>query len=131
MRCWRRSCPSPCRPPRSIASAARRSRPCSSRRKNGLGYYMSPRMQQRYPSGEFSQFVGAEMIARKYGLTKDQLDAYALQSHQRARSATEAGRFAAEILPVASRRAGDEVAGDPHTVDEGIRLDASLEGIAG
>ena len=100
-------------------------------RRNGLGFYMSPRIQARYPGGEFSQFVGAEMIARKYGLTKDQLDAYALQSHQRARVATEAGRFAAEILPVASRRAGAEGEGDPHTVDEGIRFDASLDGIAG
>ena len=100
-------------------------------RRNGLGFYMSPRIQARYPGGEFSQFVGAEMIARKYGLTKDQLDAYALQSHQRARAATEAGRFAAEILPVASRRAGEEGEGAPHTVDEGIRFDASLEGIAG
>ncbi|HEY1228748.1 MAG TPA: acetyl-CoA C-acetyltransferase, partial [Ramlibacter sp.] len=100
-------------------------------RRNGLGFYMSPRIQARYPGGEFSQFVGAEMIARKYGLTKDQLDAYALQSHQRARVATEAGRFAAEILPVASRRAGAEGEGAPHTVDEGIRFDASLEGIAG
>ena len=100
-------------------------------RRNGLGFYMSPRIQARYPGGEFSQFVGAEMIARKYGLTKDQLDAYALQSHQRARVATEAGRFAAEILPVASRRAGEEGEGAPHTVDEGIRFDASLEGIAG
>ncbi|WP_427913040.1 acetyl-CoA C-acetyltransferase [Ramlibacter sp. MMS24-I3-19] len=100
-------------------------------RRNGLGFYMSPRIQARYPGGEFSQFVGAEMIARKYGLTKDQLDAYALQSHERARAATEAGRFGAEILPVASRRAGEEGEGAPHTVDEGIRFDASLEGIAG
>jgi acetyl-CoA C-acetyltransferase len=100
-------------------------------RRNGLGFYMSPRIQERYPSGEFSQFVGAEMIARKYGLSKDQLDAYALQSHERAKAATEAGRFAAEILPVASRRAGEEGEGAPHTVDEGIRFDASLEGIAG
>ena len=101
-------------------------------RRNGMGVYMSPRMQQRYPGVEFSQFVGAELIARKYGLSKDQLDAYALQSHERARAATQAGRFAAEILPVPARRAGDEgQAGEPHTIDEGIRFDATLEGIAG
>src|SRR6478736_6616694 len=101
-------------------------------RRNGMGYYMSPRMQQRYPGVEFSQFMGAEMIARKYGLTKDQLDAYALQSHQRARAATEAGAFAGEILPVRARRAGEEgEGGEPHTVDEGIRFDASVESISG
>ena len=52
--------------------------------KNGLGTYMSPAMQQRYPGIEFSQFTGAEMMAKKYGLEKAQLDAYALGSHQRA-----------------------------------------------
>lgn len=40
----------------------------------GLGMYMSPRMQARYPGIQFSQFAGAEMIAKKYNLTKDQLD---------------------------------------------------------
>ncbi|MGZ5846918.1 MAG: acetyl-CoA C-acetyltransferase [Ramlibacter sp.] len=100
-------------------------------RRNGMGVYMSPRMQQRYPGVEFSQFVGAELIARKYGLAKEQLDAYALQSHQRARAATQAGRFAAEILAVPARRAGEDGDGEPHTVDEGIRFDATLEGIAG
>ena len=101
-------------------------------RKNGLGTYMSPRMQQRYPGVEFSQFVGAEMIARKYGLSRDELDAYALQSHQRARAATEAGAFAGEILAVRTRRAGEEgEGGEPHVVDEGIRFDASIESISG
>ncbi|MGZ5180873.1 MAG: acetyl-CoA C-acetyltransferase [Ramlibacter sp.] len=100
-------------------------------RRNGMGVYMSPRMQQRYPGVEFSQFVGAELIARKYGLAKEQLDAYALQSHLRARAATQAGRFAAEILAVPARRAGEDGDGEPHTVDEGIRFDATLEGIAG
>jgi acetyl-CoA acetyltransferase len=38
-------------------------------RRNGLGFYMSPRIQARYPEVEFSQFMGAEMIARKYGLS--------------------------------------------------------------
>jgi acetyl-CoA C-acetyltransferase len=100
-------------------------------RRNGMGFYMSPRIQARYPGVEFSQFVGAEMIARRYGLSKDQLDAYALQSHRRARAATEAGLFAPEILPVAAWKAGEEAGAALHTVDEGIRFDATLEGIAG
>jgi acetyl-CoA C-acetyltransferase len=101
-------------------------------RKNGLGYYMSPRMRARYPDVEFSQFMGAEMLARKYGLAKDALDAYALESHRRAIAATEGGRFADEVLPVAAWKAGEEQpAADLHTVDEGVRFDATLEGIAG
>jgi acetyl-CoA C-acetyltransferase len=100
-------------------------------RKAGMGVYMSPRMQERYPGVEFSQFIGAEMIARKYGLSKDQLDAYAFESHRRARAATEAGRFAPEILPLAAWKAGESPGQAMHTVDEGIRFDATLEGIAG
>jgi acetyl-CoA C-acetyltransferase len=100
-------------------------------RKAGMGVYMSPRMQERYPGVEFSQFIGAEMIARKYGLSKDQLDAYAFESHRRARAATEEGRFAPEILPLAAWKAGESPGQAMHTVDEGIRFDATLEGIAG
>ncbi|MFG0789155.1 acetyl-CoA C-acetyltransferase [Delftia tsuruhatensis] len=101
--------------------------------KSGLGVYMSPAMQQRYPGVEFSQFMGAEMMAGKYGLTKDQLDAYALQSHERAVQAAREGRFDREILAVQARSAegGAEGEGQPHTVDEGIRFNAALEGIAG
>jgi acetyl-CoA C-acetyltransferase len=101
--------------------------------KAGLGVYMSPAMQQRYPGVEFSQFMGAEMMAGKYGLTKDELDAYALQSHERAVQAAREGRFDREILAVQARSAegGAEGEGEPHTVDEGIRFNATLEGIAG
>ncbi|MGQ8878079.1 acetyl-CoA C-acetyltransferase [Delftia sp. NA_296.1] len=101
--------------------------------KAGLGVYMSPAMQKRYPGVEFSQFMGAEMMAGKYGLAKDQLDAYALQSHERAVQAAREGRFDHEILVVQARSAegGAEGEGQPHTVDEGIRFNATLEGIAG
>ncbi len=98
-------------------------------RKNGMGHYMSPRIQARYPDIEFSQFMGAEMIARNYGLSREQLDRYALESHRRAIEATRAGRFADEILPIAVRRADGSTDAEMHTVDEGIRFDASLESI--
>jgi len=100
-------------------------------RKNGLGFYMSPRMRQRYPDVEFSQFLGAELLARKYGLEKDRLDQYSLESHRRAAAAAQAGRFAGEVLPVAAWKAGEEPSAEQHAIDEGIRFDASLEGIAG
>ena len=57
--------------------------------KHGFGSYMSPAMQARYIQ-TFSQFAGAEMLAVKYELTKDELDDYALRSHQRASEATRA-----------------------------------------
>ncbi|MEI7443738.1 MAG: acetyl-CoA C-acetyltransferase [Burkholderiales bacterium] len=97
--------------------------------KNGMGHYMSPAIRAKYPGPDFSQFIGAEMMVKKYGLNRDDLDAYALQSHQRAIAATKAGAFEKEIVPVAVRRADGTADGELHTIDEGIRFDASLEGI--
>src|SRR5262245_38465073 len=74
----------------------------------GLGHYMSPTIRARYPGPEFSQFMGAEMMAEKYQLSRDALDCYSLQSHQRAAHATRDGHFTAEIVPVAVRVAGDQ-----------------------
>ncbi|MBA1145473.1 acetyl-CoA C-acetyltransferase [Ectothiorhodospiraceae bacterium WFHF3C12] len=100
--------------------------------KADMGHYMSPEIRERYPDvPEFSQFMGAEMIAEKYGQTRDQLNEFSLLSHQRAIEATNAGRFDAEILPVEARAYDGGSSGEMHTVDEGIRFDASLEGIQG
>ncbi len=100
-------------------------------RKNGLGYYMSPLMQARYPGVEFSQFTGAEMMAKKYDLAKEKLDAYALHSHRNAIAATQAGLFEKEIVPVKVRLADGSESNEMHATDEGIRFDATLESIAG
>ncbi|MFM6853112.1 MAG: acetyl-CoA C-acetyltransferase [Sphingopyxis sp.] len=96
--------------------------------KEGLGNYKSPRLEEKYPGIMFSQFMGAEMIVKKHGFTKDQLDAFALNSHIKAKAATEAGLFANEIVAV-----DIETPDGPaqHVVDEGIRFDATIEGIAG
>ena len=96
---------------------------------NGFGNYKSPRMEERYPNIQFSQFMGAEMVAEKYGLTKDELDAFSYESHRRAIAATQAGAFKNEIVAVEITDA--EGNKSLHTVDEGIRFDASLEGIKG
>jgi acetyl-CoA C-acetyltransferase len=95
--------------------------------KNGFGTYKSPRMEARYPDIQFSQFAGAEMIARKYDLSRAELDAYALKSHQRAMAATKGGKFAAEIVPIDVTL--PDGATETHATDEGIRWDASLESI--
>ena len=103
--------------------------PSSLAQKAGMGFYVSPNMARRYPGVQFSQFIGAEMVAKKYGLTRDQVDAFALQSHQRAIAATRAGKFDAEIVPVAVRLADGTETGEQHSADEGIRFDASIESI--
>jgi acetyl-CoA C-acetyltransferase len=95
--------------------------------KNGFGTYKSPRMEARYPGINFSQFAGAEMVARKYDLSRAELDAYALASHQRAMAATKGGKFAAEIVPIEVTL--PDGATETHAADEGIRWDATLESI--
>src|ERR1700712_1943341 len=97
--------------------------------KNGFGHCKSPNIEARYPNIVFSQFTGAEMMAEKYGLSKDDLDRYAYESHQRAIAATQAGKFKDEIVPLKITRADGST--DTHAIDEGIRFDSTLAGIRG
>jgi acetyl-CoA C-acetyltransferase len=83
----------------------------------------SERIRKRYGVQQFSQFTGAQMLAEKYGFNREQLDQYALRSHQRAAAAIHVDAFKDEIVPL---RAAD---GSMHTTDEGVRFDASLAGI--
>ena len=91
----------------------------------GIGTGPWPRsIQERYGVTEFTQFRGAEMMAKKYGLSREELDEFALASHRKAAAATQAGAFESEIVPL-------KVDGGDHRSDEGIRYDASLESLAG
>lgn len=91
--------------------------------KEGLGTGpISDRIQKRFGVDTFSQFEGAEMIARKYGFDRLTLDRFALESHRRAAEATKSGAFKNEIVPL-------KIEGGEHAEDEGIRFDASLESI--
>ncbi len=91
--------------------------------KEGLGVGpFSERIQSRFGVQTFSQFAGAEAIARKYGFDRAALDAFALESHLRAALATDSGAFKTEIIPVKTETG-------LHVEDEGIRRDATLESI--
>ena len=83
---------------------------------------------KNYPRGVFSQFVGAQMIADKWGLSREEMDAFALESHRRATAAAETGAFKDEVLALASTKDGVTF---QHTRDEGIRADATMDGLAG
>ena len=88
----------------------------------------SKRIQDRFGVAMFSQFAGAEMIAEKYQFRKEELDAFALDSHRKAARATEEGAFDDELVPLRVVDAdGNE---SLHRRDEGIRYDATLESIA-
>jgi len=87
----------------------------------------SDTIQKRYGVVMFNQFAGAQMIADKYGFTREDHDRFALASHQKAAAATQAGAFDAEIVPVRVVTAdGEDVI---HDRDEGIRADSTLESI--
>ncbi|MCV7356163.1 steroid 3-ketoacyl-CoA thiolase FadA6 [Mycolicibacterium fluoranthenivorans] len=77
----------------------------------------------RYGDQEISQFRGSEMIAEKWNLSREDMEQYALTSHQRAQEAIRAGYFENEIIPV-------QVDGVGFVTDEGPR-DTSLEKMAG
>jgi len=84
----------------------------------------SPGWLARYDDQEVSQFRSAEMIAEKWGITREEMERFALASHERARAAIADGRFAGEIAPVALPD------GSTFEVDECPR-DTSLAKMAG
>jgi len=94
--------------------------------KEGLGNYKSPRLEEKYPGIMFSQFIGAEMIVKKHGFSREQLDHYAYESHRRAAAATQAGAFDAEIIPLDIETPEGAAV---HRTDEGIRYDATAQSI--
>ena len=95
----------------------------------GLGTGPWPQsIKDRYGVDEFSQFHGAEAIARNNGFTREHLDEYALGSHRKAATATEGGEFDSQVVPLAI--VDEEGNESLHVRDEGVRFDASLEGLA-
>ncbi len=95
---------------------------------NGLGTPWPESIQRRFGVPMFSQFVGAGMIAQKYGFSREELDRFALTSHEKAIAATQANAFADEIVAVEID--APEGGRESHVTDEGIRYDASYESIS-
>jgi acetyl-CoA acyltransferase len=85
---------------------------------------MTPAVRERYGVEQFNQAIGAEMIARKWGLSRAALDEFSARSHERAANATRQGWLAQEILPVPSPDG-------PIGTDQGIRADTTPERLAG
>jgi acetyl-CoA C-acetyltransferase len=83
----------------------------------------SKKILDRYGIAEFSQFYGAQAIADKYGFSREDMDAFALASHQKAAAAIASGAFKAEIVPF------ETIAGT-FDQDEGVRFNSSMEALA-
>ncbi|GAA2132037.1 acetyl-CoA C-acetyltransferase [Actinomadura napierensis] len=86
----------------------------------GLDFPYGEGWGERYGQQEVSQFRGAELMAEKWGFTREDLEKFALESHKRAAKAIEAGYFDREIAPLAGL-----------SKDEGARPDTTLEKMAG
>lgn len=86
-------------------------------------------IQAKRPGVQFSQFAGAELLAKKYHLTREELDDFAAKSHQKCAVAIKEGRFKNEIIPMQ----GKDKDGNPisHVVDEGVRASTTAKGLAG
>jgi acetyl-CoA acyltransferase len=85
-----------------------------------------PMMTQRYP-GLVPQGISAEMISEKWNISREENDAFSVESHRRAARATDEGRFEREIVPInVTTESGEELM----TRDEGIRPDSSPEKLA-
>ena len=97
---------------------------------NGPGTPLTHGLRERYglTTGWFDQALGAELIARRWGLTREDLDRFGLESHRRATQAQAEGRFQAEIVLV--RLPQPQAGRTVFEADEGLRPDTSLEKMA-
>lgn len=89
----------------------------------GLGPWYGEQALARYDGNLCAQGPSAELVARRWGLAREELDAYSAESHRRAHAATEAGRFAHQMVPLDGRDG-------PMTRDEGIRATVDLAKMA-
>jgi acetyl-CoA acyltransferase len=87
-----------------------------------------PSLAARYPEGLVKQGVAAELVADRWKLDRDALDAYAVASHQRAAAALDAGFFAREVvaMPVVDA----DGSGAVHAVDETVRPGTTAEALS-
>jgi acetyl-CoA acetyltransferase family protein len=107
--------------------------PMGSSMGQGPGAPFGPTLASRYSDrgGLVHQGLSAELIADKWGFSREDLDSFALQSQQRAAKATAEGRFKNELLPIDVRDSQGRPTGTILDVDEGIRPSTSLEALAG
>src|ERR687897_392690 len=94
---------------------------------DGPGVPFGPAMHDRYQGRLVPQGISAELITEKWGLAREEQDAFALRSHRRAAAAQDAGRFDPQLVPVEVPGSGSGWV----RADEGVRRDTSMEKLAG
>ncbi|GAB7146608.1 thiolase family protein [Mycobacterium riyadhense] len=99
--------------------------PLGAARATGMPY--GPKVLARYGDFSFNQGLSAEMIAKKWGFSRGQLDEYSVLSHERAAAAQDSGVFTGQIVPVFPDEGAD---GPVVLADEGVRRGTSVEKLA-
>ncbi|HTK16266.1 MAG TPA: thiolase family protein [Acidimicrobiia bacterium] len=100
--------------------------PMSSNARGGTGPF-SPGFLENTDNTLGIQFWVAQVLADKWGVTREEMDAFALQSHERAAQSTDDGFFAGEIVPVPIKDENGQPTGQTLTADEGIRRQTTVE----
>jgi acetyl-CoA acyltransferase len=101
----------------------------------GHHFAPNPALAAAWPDVYLSMGLTAEEVARRYGVSREEQDAWALRSHRRAAEAQDGGRFADEVVPVSARRTGvrdgrPSVEAAEFSADEGIRRDTDAAALA-
>jgi acetyl-CoA acyltransferase len=99
--------------------------PLGAARATGMPY--GPKVLARYDDFSFNQGLSAEMIAKKWGFSRSQLDEYSVQSHERAAAAQDRGAFTHQIVPVFVDEGADAAEGTVVVADEGVRRGTTVE----
>jgi acetyl-CoA acyltransferase len=105
---------------------------CSSRVPMGgfnIKQTFNPELSKHYPEAYHSMGQTAEAVARRYGISREQQDKFALWSHQKAIAAYQAGKFATQVIPVATKVKNETGQWQDVVLerDEGPRSDSNLE----
>jgi len=104
--------------------------PLASNARGGLGPF-PPSFMEHVQGRLWTQFRVSQVLADRYGITREEMDAYALESHRRAAENWDNGHFARESIPVPIKDADGAFTGESLRSDEGIRRTSTLAALAG
>ena len=104
--------------------------PLASNAQGGTGPF-PPSFLEQIDGRLWAQFRVAQLLAERWGISRRDMDAYALESHRRAAEAWDSGHFAREAVPVPIKAEGGSLTGALLESDEGIRRNGSMEALAG
>lgn len=103
--------------------------PMASNAKGGTGPFSTAYLEA-IDHNLWAQFRVAQVLADRWKITREEMDAFALESHRRAARATESGAFSGQIVPVPIKDADGSFTGETLSADEGIRRDTTMEALA-